>query len=206
VVVRDYETIVIVKPEANDAAVKGLAKKLEKILEGKPGKVLKKDDWGIRKLAYPIQHEKKGRYLFWAYAQLPGVLQQVDRSLRFDENVLRYMTVTVGEHGKAKPEPAPPKEIKKPERDGDGEFEGRRNPRFVKIDYKDPVTLAQFTTERGKIVPQRQSRFTAKQQRELSQAIKRARQVALLSYVSGFAALRDNLPQTEAPQQGGHAS
>ncbi len=52
------------------------------------------------------------------------------------------------------------------------------------IDYKDVPRLRKFTTERGKIMPRRMSGVCAKHQRELAIAIKRARQVALIPYVS----------------------
>mgnify|MGYP001076502974 CR=1 FL=1 len=52
------------------------------------------------------------------------------------------------------------------------------------IDYKDPKTLRFFTTERGKIIPRRISGNCAKHQRALTQAIKRARQLALMPYTT----------------------
>ena len=52
------------------------------------------------------------------------------------------------------------------------------------IDYKDVNRLRKFTTERGKIMPRRMSGVCAKHQRELTTAIKRARQIALLPYVT----------------------
>jgi small subunit ribosomal protein S18 len=52
------------------------------------------------------------------------------------------------------------------------------------IDYKDVRLLRQFLTERGKIIPRRLSGATAKNQRQLTVAIKRARSMALLPYVS----------------------
>ena len=52
------------------------------------------------------------------------------------------------------------------------------------IDYKDPKTLRYFTTERGKIIPRRISGNCAKHQRELTMAIKRARNIALLPYTT----------------------
>jgi small subunit ribosomal protein S18 len=54
----------------------------------------------------------------------------------------------------------------------------------LRIDYKDPKTLRYFVTERGKIVPRRISGNCAKHQRELTLAIKRARQVALLPFTT----------------------
>ncbi len=65
----------------------------------------------------------------------------------------------------------------------------KRPPAFVLatdfvFDYRDPQTLRHFITERGKIVPRRISGLTAKQQRQLTQAIKRARMIALLPYTA----------------------
>ena len=51
-------------------------------------------------------------------------------------------------------------------------------------DYKDPVRLRRYLTERGKILPRRMTGLSAKQQRQLSLAIKRARHLALLPYVN----------------------
>ncbi len=74
------------------------------------------------------------------------------------------------------------------ERDKDGDVRrelGRRRPRpapDLVFDYKEVDVLRQFVTEQGKIVPARVSRLSAKQQRDLAVAVKRARQVALLPY------------------------
>ncbi len=56
----------------------------------------------------------------------------------------------------------------------------------LKIDYKDPRTLKYFITERGKIIPKRISGCCAKHQRSVSQAIKRARTIALLPFVGSL--------------------
>ena len=55
------------------------------------------------------------------------------------------------------------------------------------VDFKDVRTLSRFLTERGKILPSRLSGTCARHQRQLSTAIKRARQLALLPYIKGFA-------------------
>ncbi len=56
--------------------------------------------------------------------------------------------------------------------------------RVVYIDYKDVAMLKHYVTERGKIIPRRITGATARHQRMLNQAIKRARQIALLPYVA----------------------
>ncbi|HET6419448.1 MAG TPA: 30S ribosomal protein S18 [Geobacteraceae bacterium] len=69
-------------------------------------------------------------------------------------------------------------------------FQRRKVCRFcadkqITIDYKDPRTLRAFISERGKIVPRRISGNCAKHQREITEAIKRARNIALLPIASG---------------------
>ena len=72
-----------------------------------------------------------------------------------------------------------------------GDREGRSRKRYIDttkelvIDYKNPQMLKNFLTDRGKIVPARISGLTARQQRQLTKAIKRARMLALLPFTSG---------------------
>jgi len=74
--------------------------------------------------------------------------------------------------------------------DGRGRGRGRRRPPGLELspdfrfDYKDPQQLRHFITDRGKIVPRRISGLNAKQQRDLTRAIKRARNIALLPYTA----------------------
>jgi small subunit ribosomal protein S18 len=82
------------------------------------------------------------------------------------------------------------------DRDGEGRApRGRGRPFFkkkvckacigkMKIDYKDAMTLRKYVSERGKILPRRITGACAKHQRKISQAIKRARAIAILPYVS----------------------
>ena len=55
------------------------------------------------------------------------------------------------------------------------------------VDYKDERTLSRFTTERGKILPSRLSGMCSRHQRQVSVAVKRARQIALLPFIRGYA-------------------
>lgn len=198
---RRYETIVILKADLPDADVVAFQKKIEKVLSTKPGEIIKKDDWGLRKLAYEIAKQRKGRYLLWTYKQTPEAIKTLDRITHFDESVLRTMTVLAEE----KKPSAPLKGNKKAEMpeavdiDGDDRKKGpsrRRGLHFfadnsATVDYKDVNMLSQFITDRGKIVPLRNSGMNAFQQRALSRAIKRARQVALLSYTEGYYATHE---------------
>ena len=107
----------------------------------------------------------------------------------------------VASHGERRRDPGPPDDGGHHERRGRGGeppnitirrpfFRRRKSSPFAhadapKIDYKDVKLLQRFVSERGKIVPRRITAVTAKEQRQLAQAIKRARELALLPYVSG---------------------
>ncbi|HLG20072.1 MAG TPA: 30S ribosomal protein S6 [Bdellovibrionota bacterium] len=90
---RNYETIVIAKPDVNEGYISTLSKKIEKVVTRKPGELIKKDDWGLKRLAYEIAKTQKGRYLYWNYSQMPEAISEIERHLKFDENILRFLTV-----------------------------------------------------------------------------------------------------------------
>ncbi len=190
---RAYETIAILTPDIGEADFSAIEKRVEKALNMKPGKLLKKDDWGVKRLAYPIKKERQGRYLCWSFNHGPEIVKEVDRNLRFDEKVLRFMTVVV-DPPTEKEKAAKAAEAAKAPTDyesGRGRGEGRGRSRggmdlTARIDYKDPITLAKFISDRGKIVPRRNSGANAHSQRVIATAVKRARQIALLSYTEGF--------------------
>lgn len=114
---RTYETIIITKPDVNEGYVSGLTKKIEKVVGRKPGELIRKDDWGLKRLAYPIAKQQKGRYLYWNYSQLPDAIFEIERHLKFDESVVRYLTV-VTDGGKSD---TAPKEVRKPKGTKKGE-------------------------------------------------------------------------------------
>jgi small subunit ribosomal protein S6 len=195
---RKYETIAILRPESTDEYISTLSKKIEKAITTKPGELLKKDDWGIKKLAYEIKKAKQGRYIYWHYSQAPKALLEVDKKLRFEENVLRFVTVVVDEKtsfAKQAERQAKGNALKKenapdaqPAEDGGRPMRrrGRGEERLANVDFKDPVYLARFINERGKILPRRISGIDCVSQRAISVAIKRARQLAILGYTEGF--------------------
>ncbi len=192
---KPYETIVILRPDVTDEYVSTLTKKVEKAIVAKPGELQKKDDWGIKRLAYEIKKQKQGRYLYWSYLGTPKNLNEVDKRLRFEENVLRFLTVfNIAKLESQKQEKkilakSKTREVKKPEFSEPQKemMRGKgRGERLMDVDFKDPVFLSQYITDRGKIVPRRVTGIDAVSQRAVARAIKRARQLALLSYTEGF--------------------
>jgi len=95
---RYYELATIARAELTDEGYEGLIGKVDGVLKKKrkkaeKGEILHVDDWGVRKLCYPIEKQPKGRYVFITLKCLPETLAEVERNLKLDEGVLRYQTV-----------------------------------------------------------------------------------------------------------------
>lgn len=95
---REYETVYILRPNTANDGVAEVNTKVKGIIEGLGGKILKVDNWGKRRLAYEVQKERKGIYLYWRYLANAGVVEETERNLRMLDNVIRYMTVKVDEN------------------------------------------------------------------------------------------------------------
>ena len=94
---RTYEVIFIVNPEAADDEVMRLSEGVQKIITGQGGSIVKTDMMGKRKLAYEINHKKDGTYVLLEVEGSGGEIAEVERRMRVNDQILRYMTVRVDE-------------------------------------------------------------------------------------------------------------
>jgi small subunit ribosomal protein S6 len=90
---RMYETIYIVKPDLADEETKAINAKVQEIIDTKAGEIKKLEDWGLRKLAYPINKVSRGRYMYLRYDGSPEMIAELERRLRLDERILRFQSV-----------------------------------------------------------------------------------------------------------------
>jgi small subunit ribosomal protein S6 len=91
--VREYETTFIVQPEISDEGVKALCERLDATLDKHGAIRLLYDDQGRRRMSYEIQHFQKGRYILLMYLDGGKVVPELERILRLDDSVLRFLTV-----------------------------------------------------------------------------------------------------------------
>ena len=88
-----YETVFIARQDLTEQQVKDLADSLSKFITDGQGKVHKIEHWGLRTLAYRINKNRKGHYvLIETDSPAPAVLE-MERNMRFNEDVLRFLTV-----------------------------------------------------------------------------------------------------------------
>ncbi|MBW8310012.1 MAG: 30S ribosomal protein S6 [Candidatus Paracaedibacteraceae bacterium] len=99
-----YETVFIVRQDATPNQVETLAQDYTKIIRDNSGDVAKTEFCGLRSLAYPIKKNAKGHYVLMNIKAAPEVVKEVERQMKLNENVLRYLTIKVEAHD---PNPSP---------------------------------------------------------------------------------------------------
>jgi small subunit ribosomal protein S6 len=92
-VLREYEFTFVTKTDLPDGEHTKVLGNYEDILKRAGGEILKKDDWGVKKLAYPIKEQFKGHYTMYYFASTPENIAEAERKLRIDDNVLRYLVI-----------------------------------------------------------------------------------------------------------------
>ena len=90
-----YETIFIARQDISPAQTDSLADSFEEVLKSLGGRVTKKENWGLRTLAYKIKTNKKGHYVLMNVDAPADAVAELERQMRINDDVLRYMTVKV---------------------------------------------------------------------------------------------------------------
>ena len=93
-----YETVFIMTPVLSDEQAKETVGKYKKVLVDNGCKVIHSDDWGLRKLAYPIQKKTTGFYHLFQFEGEGKVIAELELAFKRDERLLRYMTVSLDKH------------------------------------------------------------------------------------------------------------
>ncbi len=88
-----YETVGIIRPDVGDDVIKGVISRAAELLTSNGGNVVKLDEWGRRRMAYPIAKKNEGYYFVLTYSSLPETSKEMERTLKLNEDVLRYQTV-----------------------------------------------------------------------------------------------------------------
>jgi small subunit ribosomal protein S6 len=92
---REYESVIILRPETAKPEIAELIARMQKVFVDRGGRLLKIDSWGIRVLAYPVQHHRKGIYLYWRYLGGSDMVAEFERHMRLVDRVIRFYTVVV---------------------------------------------------------------------------------------------------------------
>jgi small subunit ribosomal protein S6 len=93
-----YETVFITTPVLSDAQTKEAVQKFKGLIEGEGGTVVHEEDWGLRKLAYPIRKKSTGYYYIIEFESEGAFIQKLETEFRRDERVIRFLTFAMDKH------------------------------------------------------------------------------------------------------------
>ncbi|MBO4590668.1 MAG: 30S ribosomal protein S6 [Bacteroidaceae bacterium] len=88
-----YETVFILTPVLSDAQMKEAVEKFKGILVAEGAEIINEENWGMKKLAYPIEKKTTGFYELIEFKAEPTVIEKLELQYRRDERVFRYLTV-----------------------------------------------------------------------------------------------------------------
>jgi small subunit ribosomal protein S6 len=122
--VQRYELVVIVHPDRTDEEARKVADRVKEAVAREGGEFVKVEEWGKRKLAYEIKKQGKGSYLLVHFAGNGRVVNEVERTLKISDDVLKYLTVVLDERALA----AAPAAAPAARRPADGDEVGEESP------------------------------------------------------------------------------
>ena len=93
-----YETVFILNPVLSEDQIKEAVKKYEDFLVSRGAKMISKEDWGLKKLAYEIQNKKSGFYHLFEYTVPGEAINELEVEFRRDERIMRNLTVSLDKH------------------------------------------------------------------------------------------------------------
>ena len=93
-----YETVFILNPVLSETQIKEAVQKFEDYLVSKGAEMIWKENWGLKKLAYSIQHKKSGFYHLFEFKAPGNIIDAYELEFRRDDSVMRYLTVRLDKH------------------------------------------------------------------------------------------------------------
>ena len=205
-----YEMLVVAKSSCNEKSLQDIAKSIQEVIGDYKGKVLIEDEWGLMNFAQTsTKGEKQGHFFYFLFEAEGEANKELTRRFNINENVLKNMIVKAGDE---RTKDSLVKNYKTPFSkqyhgsitDAEDSETGRQGVRRkftkrkscwfiakgIKADWKDPFTYNWLVNEFGKISPARVTGVSRKHQRFAMLAIKRARQMGVLAYLSNSVAGR----------------
>ena len=88
-----YETVFILNPVLSDEQIRETVDKFAGLLEAKGSEIINRENWGLKKLAYPIQKKKSGFYQMLEFKAPGDAITAYEVELKRDERIMRFLTV-----------------------------------------------------------------------------------------------------------------
>ena len=92
---KQYETVFIATPVLSEAQMKEAVAKYTSLITSNGGEIVYEEDWGLKQLAYPIQHKTSGFYYLIEFKASPEFVASLEIQYKRDERILRFLTVAL---------------------------------------------------------------------------------------------------------------
>ena len=99
--IKQYETVFIATPVLSDSQMKEAVAKYVSLIKENGGEVVYQEDWGLRQLAYPIQHKTTGFYYLIEFKADPQFVATLETQYHRDERIIRFITVALDKNAVA---------------------------------------------------------------------------------------------------------
>lgn len=96
-----YESVLIARQDLGASQVSTMVDELSNVIKTNGGEVVRTDNWGLKNLAYRIKKNRKGHYVLLNISAPAPAIAEYERLMRFNEDIIRYMTVKVDEFSSA---------------------------------------------------------------------------------------------------------
>ena len=93
--IKQYETVFIATPVLSDTQMKEAVAKYTDLIKANGGEVVYEEDWGLKQLAYPIQHKTSGFYYLIQFKADPQFVNTLETQYHRDERIIRFLTVAL---------------------------------------------------------------------------------------------------------------
>ena len=96
---RRYETVFILPSDSDEGKKRDILDRLDGVVEKGGGIRIKREDWGVRRLAYPVKNQPKGHYFLLDFVGTAQIVAELERHMRMFEDVHRFLTVKTDDRG-----------------------------------------------------------------------------------------------------------
>ena len=90
-----YESVIIGRQDLTPGQFETLLEKFISVIQSLKGEIKKRENWGIRNLAYKINKNRKGHYMLLNIDGPPEAIQEYERLMRLDEDIIRFLTIKI---------------------------------------------------------------------------------------------------------------
>ena len=92
IMLNQYETVFIATPVLSENQMKEAVQKFKKVITDNKGEIIHEENWGLKKLAYPIQKKSTGFYYLIEFKGLGELIEKLEVQYRRDERIIRFLT------------------------------------------------------------------------------------------------------------------